>query len=390
MRNKIKKWKRLRAIAVSLMAVLLLLMTTGCMGNPRSETIVIPETESEKPANEASLGKEFQVKTIYPLPVSSASELLGWTNGEAVIGYLEDNVPQKAPSNRIQLFVPPYEQSKQLASTTNIDMKILGLSPDGKMIAGLSESGKGTSLTLVNLDGSQIKPIPDSSIDKQRSLHSRILHWSNNSRFISYLVAGNSRGQLNVVVYDVVEGAAKQYPLLGFSLADRSTSVMLSNDGSSVLIEDGNLVTMAKRNGDGSFVVHYDHPSGNGGSTWIDDDRFMFLGADGTLFQYDHRNGELSVLLEKVGSFSVSPDRKLIAYTRNNEEAVYAGKLQGNNVLYQTAVYQGIVPYQMMWSLSDGALLVDGSKSQAATAQEIAPAPAADQERLRTFVIQFQ
>ncbi|CAM3239506.1 PD40 domain-containing protein [Paenibacillus lupini] len=390
MRNKIKKWKRLRAIAASLMAVLLLLMTTGCMGNPRSETIVIPETESEKPANEASLGKEFQVKTIYPLPVSSSSELLGWTNGEAVIGYLEDNVPQIAPSNRMQMFVPPYEQSKQLAGTTNIDLKILSLSPDGRKIAGLSESGKGTSLTLVNLEGGQVKPIADSSNGIQRTLHSRILLWSNNSRFISYLVTGNSQGQLNVVVYDVVEGTTKQFPLPGFSLENRSASVMLSNDGSSVLIEDGNLVTMAKRNGDGSFVVQYDHPSGNGGSTWIDDDRFMFLGADGTLFQYDHRNGELSVLLEKVGSFSVSPDRKLIAYTRNNEEAVYAGKLQGNNVLYQTAVYQGIVPYQMLWSLSDGALLVDGSKSQAATAQEIAPAPAADQERLRTFVIQFQ
>ncbi|MGO4110022.1 hypothetical protein [Paenibacillus sp. YAF4_2] len=390
MRNMIKKWKRLRAIAVSLMAVLLLLMTTGCMGNPRSETIVIPETESEKPANEASLGKEFQVKTIYPLPVSSSSEFLGWTNGEAVIGYFEDNVPQIAPSNRMQLFVPPYEQSKQLAGTTNIDLKILSLSPDGRMIAGLSESGEGASLTLVNLEGGQVKPIADSSNDIQRTLLSSILHWSNNSRFISYLVTGNSQGQMNAVVYDVVEGTTKQFPLPGFSLADRSASVMLSNDGSSVLIEDGNLVTMAKRNGDGSFVVQYDHPSGNGGSTWIDDDRFMFLGVDGTLFQYDHRNGELSVLLEKIGSFSVSPDRKLIAYTRNNEEAVYAGKLQGNNVLYQTAVYQGIVPYQMMWSLSDGALLVDGSKSHAATAQEIAPAPAADQERLRTFVIQFQ
>ncbi|MCM3628325.1 hypothetical protein M3194_13210 [Paenibacillus glycanilyticus] len=383
--------KPIKLLTFTMMSVLLLSITAGCMGDSHSETFVIPETEGQQPASEASVGQAFEVKTIYPLPVSSAEEMqvLGWTNGEAVVGHFKANVTATAAPNGLQLLAPPYEKPKLIASTANIDIRLLGLSPDGKRIAGLSESGDGISMTLVPVQGNQIKQIA-APADIQRKMLSRTIQWSNNSRYISYLVAGDGRGQLDIVIYDTVDGKAKLHPLINYSTDNNSATVVLSDDGNRILVDDGKLVTMAKRNEDGSFSVQYDHPSGMAISNWVDASRFMFLGADGTLFQYDARNGELSVLLEKVGSFSLSPDRKVIAYTQTNTQAIHVGKLQGNNVLYQTVVYQGIVPSQMKWSLKGGSLLVDKSNPSAAVAQEISPAPVAGQDRLQTFVIQFR
>jgi hypothetical protein len=360
------------------------------MSDSDSETIIIPE--NGQPASGASLGEAFQVKTIYPLPASASSEMqvLGWTSGESAVGYfIANHVSADALPNGLQLLAPPYEQPKRLVNTSILSKSILGLSPDGKQIAALDVSANSISLTLMTVEDGQIKHFAVPAV-KKRTLLSRIIQWSNNSRYISFLAAGDSREQLNIVIHDVVDGTSQTLPLRGYSNTEGGLSAILSNDGSHVLMNDGKLVAMAKRNADGGFEVQYDHPAVTGGSTWVDDDRFIFLGKDGTLFQYDHRNGELSVLMEKVSSFSLSPDRKVIAYTRNDMDAIYVGQRQGNNVLYETAVYQGIVPYEMMWSLSNRALLIDGSKPYSRTAQELAPAPAADQEGLRAFIITFQ
>ena len=390
----IKKRRRssLATVTAVLMAIGLLAATAGCIGDPASETIIIPENEQS--GGSVPIGGAFQVSKIYPLPVldPSGSSILGWASGESVVGYFAENGSSAVPATvGLQLLAPPYEKPLPLANQANGGTSLSSLSPDGKSIAEWTTTGdSGVSLTLIPLDGSPAKPIAIPQITK-RTMLSRHLQWSSNSRYIAYMVSGESRAQMLVVVCDARYGTVQQLPLHGYP-TDGNASVMLSDDGNAVLLDDGKRVAMAKRNGDGSFEVQYDHPSrSGGGSIWVAANRFVFLGSDGTLFQYDTRNGELSVLLEKVTGFSLSPDRQAIAYTHGDQEAIFAGKLQGNNVLYQTTIYQGVVPNRMAWSLSGDALLVDGSRQPSRAAQNVDPAPAAQPgERLQTFILTFQ
>ncbi|GMK49192.1 hypothetical protein PghCCS26_63220 [Paenibacillus glycanilyticus] len=386
--------KQIPLLAVSMM---LLLALAGCIGDPASETIIIPE--NERSGMEVQVGDAFQVDKLYPLPVSGSPgmQVLGWTSGDSVVGEFSDRATSVATtlSNRIQLLALPYEKPQQLANAEGMGNGLLSLSPDGKRIAKVPSPNDGGFLTLVPLDEGPVQKIELPT----RSLPSRHLAWSNNSRYISYLVAGDSREELHIVVCDTADGSAKEMRLLNAKTLSGGTAILpenggtavVSDDGGSVLIDNGKEVVAAKRNEDTDFEVLYYHPSGIGGTTWIDSDRFVFLGGDGTLFQYDIRNGELSVLLEKVQSFSLSRDRKIIAYALNDKETIYAGKLQGNNVLLQTTVYQGIVPVQMIWSLSNSSLLVDGNPPLNTTGPRTsASIPAEAEAWLQTFVIRFK
>lgn len=389
--RKKRRSNKLALFVAGLLAIGLLAATAGCIGDPDSETFIIPEDES--PGSGVPIGEAFRVSTIYPLPSQASSGLpvLGWADGEALVGYFAENGASAVPTSvGLQLLAPPYEKPQPLAIGANDGNRPPSLSPDGKLLASWTISPEDASMTLVPLDGSPVQSIAVPQ-DKNRKMLSRQIQWSSNSRYLAFMTAGDFRTELLVVVCDAKEGTVQQLPLHGFS-ADGSVSVMLSDDGNAALLDDGNLVAMAERAEDGSFDVQYDHPSRlGGGSSWMDADRFVFLGSDGTLFLYDTRNGELSVLLEKIGGFSLSPDRLAIAYTRADQEAIYAGKLQGNNVLYQTTVYQGVVPERMAWSLSGGALLIDGRKQPSGAAQEVAPAPVAQAgERLQTFILTFQ
>ncbi len=62
---------------------------------------------------------------------------------------------------------------------------------------------------------------------------------------------------------------------------------------------------------------------------WLNNDQFVFLSTGETLYEYDLRNSELSVLLENVAVFKISNDRKKIAYSLYDKDNTYAGKPQG-------------------------------------------------------------
>src|SRR5690606_39255647 len=89
--------------------------------------------------------------------------------------------------------------------------------------------------------------------------------------------------------------------------------------------------------------------------------RVAFIGTDGTLFAHDLRNDGYAVLLDQAGGFALSRDRSHIAYT-TSDAAVEVAKLQGNNLLYKTTVYRGIVADGLAWSPDGGSLLIQGRK----------------------------
>ncbi|MBW7460689.1 hypothetical protein K0U00_42155, partial [Paenibacillus sepulcri] len=143
---------------------------------------------------------------------------------------------------------------------------------------------------------------------------------------------------------------------------------------------------------------------GSSQADWINKDQIAYIGPDGSLYAYDLRNAAVTVLLGRVGSFQLSPDRKYIAYWKGKgsttkDMRIYAGKLQGNNILNETAVYQGVVPFQMAWNPDNSGLLIEGQKvyaREAGPAQPTQSAPSTVPSDLvplhdnQSFIIEFE
>lgn len=111
-----------------------------------------------------------------------------------------------------------------------------------------------------------------------------------------------------------------------------------------------------------NIEFQYERQIGGDSVAWMNNDQFVFLGTDNSLYEYDRRNGELSVILEKVFDFEFSPDRKNIAYTEYDQNVTYVGKVQGRNILYKEPVYRGIVPTHIYWNPNNKSVLLQGQK----------------------------
>lgn len=384
------------AILSALLAMIVLL--SGCAGGQRSETIIIPSTEDEHAADSGS--KPFQVKTIYRLPISDAKydSLLGWADSESVVGVSQ---ARDSMMNLTRLS-PPYEQFEELHSV-DVDPSNLELSPNGEFITGFKKTQDGIKVKLLSLSDGQEKNIAILKPHQEQLL--TIPAWSDNGKYISYLVdtgTGDTDTEksapkalvIQMAVYDTFTGQAKLYRLKGFPMKGSVTSAKISDDGQSVLIVWTNNertvnIGMGAINGDG-FQIQYEHQAGSDQAAWLNKDQFVFLGTDGALYEYDRRNAALSVLLEKVIGFRLSQDRKYIAYSQKNNDnvSIFAGKLQGYNVLYNESVYQGVLPSKMDWSPQNDSLLVIGPKIYSAVIQT-SPEPSPDTHN-QPFIIKFQ
>ncbi|WP_098743876.1 hypothetical protein [Paenibacillus sp. EZ-K15] len=399
--------KRFAVLSV-LLAIIILL--SGCGGGTRSETIVIPSTEDEHVADSGSA--PFQVKTIYRLPISDTKDdqLLGWEDSGSVLGLFQAPDSKMRLSQYLQRLSPPYEKFETLQGV-DVDHWNLELSPNGKYIAGIKKTKDGNVLKLISLsDGREtimatIKPRHDLLLTE--------LTWSDNSRYISYLVtdvatdvaSGPVSGQTDVgvatnpvvkmAVYDTTARQVKVYPLKGLRNTGSVFEVKMSDDGQSALIVVQNertiSISMGTINGS-SFHIEYEHQAGGDQMAWLNKDQFVFLGTEGEIYEYDRRNMALSVLLERVLSFQLSQDRKYIAYSQKDDNdtiSIFAGKLQGNNVLYKKSVYQGVFPSVMYWSPHNDSLLVNGRKIYSTSRQQTNPEPSIVSYN-QPFIIKFQ
>lgn len=355
-----------RFAALPVLFTVLIILLSGCAGGLQSETIVIPSTEEEHIVDTGS--KPFQVKRIYRLPISETndSQLLGWTDPESVVGLFQDAPgATRHLTQSLQRLSPPYEQLEKMQSV-NVDPRNIELSPNGKYIVGFNKTQDGMLLKLISLsDGRETNM---GTIKPREELLMTKLTWSDNSRYISYLITDVDTGSVvKMAVYDTTAGQVKLYLLKGLQDTSSISEAKMSDDGQSVLIVVKNKRTISICMGtvDGSSVnIEYEHQTGGDQMAWLNKDQFVFLGTEGTLYEYDRRNRALTVLLEEVLSFQLSQDRKYIAYAQqdNDSISIYAGRLQGNNVLYKASVYQGFMPSEMYWSLNNDNLLINGQK----------------------------
>lgn len=364
-----------------------LIILTGCASGLQSETVIIPGTETDQAVVEGS--RPFQVKTIYRMPESKEQgELLGWSSSESVVGLFYETEAVNAAKLSLQRFSPPYERADHLLE---IEMNKFSyqLSPNGKYVSGIAKTDEGVFLQLTAYPGGEVESL-EATTEANQELWFEEPAWSGNSRFVSYMVMESNKRQSSIGIYDTESESARVHRLKGLETEALPLKVIVSDDGKMALIVldeygHGRRIAMGAVNGN-TIDVQYEHEIGADQAAWLNDDQFVFLGTEGTLYVYDRRNHELSILLEKVDSFEFSQDRKYVAYSQNGEDTIYAGKLQGKSVLSAEPIYHGVIPSKMYWSPHHRRLLVNGRKNYSKEKGPVAIEPTDQQP----FIIEFK
>lgn len=345
--------------------VLLVLLLTGCGTRFPNETIIISGNEADEQTHQDL--SPVQVKKIYRLPEEKVDKgyWLGWSTIDTLLGsFKSTGFPERFMLKQLTL---PFEQSKDIMQN-DVDHSLMSLSPDGRHVADVRINK--TTITTVFISASDGKEKEVDTFNPKGQSYLQNMSWSDNSQMIGYLVLDAAESEKNSLrVYDTKTKASKSYTLNEFNSDDTLLDVQVSNDGRSALIklldtrQSGRPTIALGKLIDGHFETKYKRQIADKPMIWIGDDQFAFLGRDDTLYEYDQRNGELSVILERVSTFEFSPDKKFIAYTLQDEDAVYVGKMQGRNVLYNEPVYRGILPLNMKWSLDNTSLFIQGPKT---------------------------
>ncbi|MDX7997246.1 MULTISPECIES: hypothetical protein [Bacillus] len=349
--------KNKRFIILSGILLISLIFVSSYNMGKRSETIIIPNKE-ESQIDDDQKSDSFQVKKIYRLP--QADQLLGWSSSNSVVGFFKGNDTTEGKAQHLQNVSYPFEKPETLQSIDR-NTSNLKLSPDGKSIAGLTMSSNKITLNLISLTNRNKKEVASFSSSKDAFVQD--ISWSNNSKYICYLVIDTTKNdQTAFNVFNIDSGTLKTYPLKNVDEKDSLTAVSISNDGRSLLLtmlqgQQYRIMT-GTISGDSITIQNKRQISPYGKPVWLNNDQFVFLGIGETLYEYDLRNSELSVLLENVAVFTISNDRKKIAYSLYDKDNTYAGKLQGKNVLYAEPIYHGANPSEIYWSPDGSNLLV--------------------------------
>ncbi|MGG0663191.1 WD40 repeat domain-containing protein [Viridibacillus arvi] len=336
----------------------LTLIMTGCNIGKRTEIIIISDNSEQPPMDQ--MNKSFKVKSIYRLP--PASKLLGWSDNKSVIGIFKEE-----GLSHLQRLLSPYEKPEVLKKMNN-NIFNLYMSPDGKIIAQTSLSSNGPSLKLISVKDKKEKIVMP--LKSNQNIYFQDIAWSNNNRYLCFLSNSAMIDEPTTVgVFDTVLNNLQTYELVEFKDEGTFVGVNISDDGKNLLFtmippsnpsNDKNLI-MGTVNSN-KIEIKYTHQTNGSKTTWLNNHQFVFLGKDETLYEYDCRNGDLSILLEKVSIYEFSNDQKKIAYSLNDQDNVYIGRFQGKNILNVEIIYQGLTPYELYWSLDNQSLLLQGGK----------------------------
>lgn len=362
---------------------------SGCTLGPRSETIVIPSKEETH--TEELNSRPFQVKAIYRFfnTFGETDQILGWSATDSVIGLFRKASTTEGAMWKLGRLSFPYEKF-ELLKKIDTNTAFLELSPDGKKITKMAMSASGASLKLISLPDGKETEIYHSS----QSLYLQDVGWSNNSRYVCFLIIDASmKGNARVGVYDNDSGSYKTYQLKDIDRGRTLTGVNISDDGHSVLLtlfenksNRSNRIVMGMINGS-DITVQYDHQTGREQNAWLNNDQIVYPGTDGTLYEYDRRTSELTVLLDKVSNFEFSRDRKYVAYSLYDKDTIFVGRLQGKNVLYEEPVYHGVIPSKIFWSPDNKSLLIHGRKYYSSVQGGLVESSTLDEP---PFVLTFQ
>ncbi|TXK84290.1 hypothetical protein [Paenibacillus sp. N3.4] len=348
-----------RGAELFVLLMIVSVMLTGCLRATRSETIIIPDSGDEAATSEKN--ELFDVKTIYRvLDKSTESGMpLGWIDQDALLS-LFGKQTRSASLDRVDY---PYESHLKLRNA-DVQENNITLSPNGQVVASTVRKYDGTyAVNLVSLTDQQRTSIGRISNEQIGTVK---FGWSNNGRYLIYITRSGVTGEAQISVYDTTEKTMKGYSFAGWKPKDTITSVHITDDAQSMaVVKTTDKLSSAQFgtwNGN-EFASKYEHlVRRDSGVEWIHNDQLAFIGPEGTLYAYDRRNATLSILIEQIGMFRLSSDRKYIAYSQD-KDTLYVASLYGNNVLNKTQIFKGVVPSQINWNPDNGKLLLSGLKA---------------------------
>ncbi|OPH60293.1 hypothetical protein BC351_17500 [Paenibacillus ferrarius] len=349
-----------RGAELFVLLMIISVMLTGCLQATRSETIIIPDSGNEAATSEKN--ELFNVKTIYRVMDKSTESgmPLGWMDQDALLSLFGEQT-RSASLDRVDY---PYESHLKLRNA-DVQENHITLSPNGQTVASIVQRDDVTyEVNLVSLTDQKqqtsIGRIPNEQIGSVK------FGWSNNGRYLIYLTRSGVTGEAQISVYDTTGNTMKGYTFTGWNPKDTITSVHIADDAQSMAVvkttDKLSYVQFGTWNGN-EFASKYEHlVTRDSDVEWIHNDQLAFIGPEGTLYAYDRRNATLSILIEQIGMFRLSSDRKYIAYSQD-KDTLYAASLYGNNVLNKTQIFKGVVPSQINWSPDNGKLLLSGLKA---------------------------
>ncbi|WP_409340760.1 hypothetical protein [Paenibacillus sp. MBLB4367] len=349
--------------------VLLAAVAAGCTDGLTGKTVIIPDSEETQ---ERSAGnEEFAVKKMYKLLENedSTGELLGWAGHNQVLGAFG----RRGGPTGIEL-VDYVNRSRQKVAEVNGQAEVTGASPDGAFVTTVWEENGKEQLAILQLATNKELRISDFA---DGSMRKSAVTWSNNSRYVAYVKGKRKQTEAQIVVYDVSGQTRSEYTIDRTNAEYSQFDIKISDDGKSALIcnySGSQSAIVYGKIAAGVFTGQFEQlASSEAGMDFVSENQFVYVGAQGTLTLYDTRKASSFPLVEQIGTFRVSADRKYIAYSKGREN-IFVVKLQGNAVMNEKSIYKGLIPLHMDWSPDSKKLLVYGRKSYPAPAPALRPA----------------
>ncbi|MDF2650513.1 MAG: hypothetical protein K0Q73_6318 [Paenibacillus sp.] len=349
--------------------ILLSMLLSGCAGGMKSKTVIIPDTEASSEPDKVN--EDFTVNKIYTLPDTgfasrdgSCARCEGDMNS-SIVGWMDKNQLLGAYGRELDLSLERVDykfNSRQQLMDVKKNARGVNISPDGSHIIYLAIEDFKPILKLLNLANNVETVI-------QEYVFAPFLYdpvsWSNNSQYAAY-GKGDEKGRAgSLIAYDIVDKSAKEYQVPAWSIKEMSLGYKISDDGESALIiklSNGQYNLVFGQLKGNEFISQFEQPiSLDGGFDYINDDQILFTSLGGALNMFDTRNATTITLLESVGGFQLSKDRKYIAYSKDQDE-IFVAKIQGNNVINEKSIYKGLIPVQMQWSPDNKKILLTGRK----------------------------
>ncbi|MCR8631787.1 hypothetical protein [Paenibacillus radicis (ex Xue et al. 2023)] len=363
------------------------LVLSGCSGELKTKTIIIPDSEESNPIQ--TVNEDFVVNKIYKLMEEDTSngDILGWADKEQVLGVFGRKDKERS-LERIDYSYNSRQKLINIAANTEVE----NVSPNGVYLVKTAANEDGQrKLLLHNLTDNKEDVITEIV---KTNIRTNPVTWSNNSRFVASLQWDRNKAETKLIIYDVISRSANELLFPNRNERDMIYNVKVSDDGKSVLLmkfADGQTYVVYGKLVGSEMANQYEQPVNSEGSfDFINDDQIMFVGQKGTLYLYDIRNANTTILLDQIGSFGLSSDRKYIAFSKGRE-SIYVAKLQGNTVVNEIEIYKGMIPFQMNWSKDNKKILIYGWRSYGPLPVAVPrPALTTTPERNGPFIIEFK
>ncbi|MEK8126576.1 hypothetical protein WMW72_01495 [Paenibacillus filicis] len=371
-----------RGLLVAMLASGLLL--SGCGQERPPRTVIIPDTPASsgtEPVNE-----DFAVRKIYtfPEPGAAGGPLLGWADSNQLLG-LYGRYPDRS-LDRVDYRLGSQQPIMKLGAS----LEGAELSPDGRFVVYVKAEDAVRKVMLLDWSTQQETFIQEVPRDRQVAT---ALAWSGNGQYLGYGLEGRIQNESRLILYDMAGKSLQDYPIPAWASRDMSYGLQIADNGQSALLvkSEGrqSKLVYGQLTGE-AFVSQYELPASAGTAFgYLHDDQILFASAEGALLSFDRRNRVTSTLLERVGTFRLSPDRKYIAYTKGQDE-IFVAKLQGNAILNEKSIYKGLIPFQIDWSPDDKKILLSGRKPYSREEPgPVSSGPATAAQSSIPFIIEF-